>query len=984
MVGTRSQPNRVEDGSSVEFSEAKTVDEAPMVQILNRTEALELAIAEHNKKIDRNITDMFDMIKMIPKQTVYNNDQKNSGKGLMAVSATPGSSAGYSDQQGGRSAGYVDQQRSGGSGLTGQYHGVARLGKVDFPRFDGVWVTEWLGKVEDFFSLDGTPCESKVRMASIHFDSHVATWHHALVQTPMGRSVLRDWGSYKLLLKERFENVMEDPIADLKNLQETDGIVDYHQKFELIKTRVSLSEEYLVSAYLAGLRLDTQMHIRMFQPQSVRQCLVLGRLYEKAHPQHKSNTGGGYNSKPHYNGSASKHQTSFKKDNLVEASKQGFQAPANRNFLSQEEMSDRRAKGLCFICDEKYTPDHYLKHKKSQVFMIEVEEEDDEYEADETQEEKNEEKDNPRVSISSVSGVSDYMTMKVKGVHNKKDLEKLGVTVQSAGVTRVTVADGSKLGVQGRVSQFQWSFQGTPFKDGFMLILLGGCDMVLGAQWLAPLGDITWNLQKLEMGFWWKRQKMLLHGIKQGAIRTVKATKFNKKQDEAVQISMICAQEVVQQEAVMLYAVEISQRENANNSAVLKLKSEYSDIFEAPTSLPPFIEEHNHKIVLKSGSDPVNQRPYRYATYQKDEIDKIVRELLFAGTIRVSSSPFSSPLVLVKKKDGNWRLCVDYRRLNGLTIKNRLTIPLIKDLLDELGGSAVFSKIDLRAGYHQVRMEPEDIHKTAFKSHNRHFEYLVMPFGLTNAPATFQGLMNAVLKEFLRKFVLVFFDDILVYSSTVEDHIVHLKHVFHTMRQHHLFAKESKCAFATDRVEYLGHFIAVGGVSTNPKVNAVADWPTPSNVKQLHGFFGFAGYYRRFVKNFGTIARPLTVLTKKDAFLWSQEASAAFKSLKDALCQAPVLALPLFDKPFVVETDACTTGIGAVLMQEDHPLAFINRHLKGRQLNLSIYKKELLAVVFAVQKWRHYLLPNHFVIKTDQRSLKYLLEQRLNTPIQQQ
>ena len=181
-------------------------------------------------------------------------------------------------------------------------------------------------------------------------------------------------------------------------------------------------------------------------------------------------------------------------------------------------------------------------------------------------------------------------------------------------------------------------------------------------------------------------------------------------------------------------------------------------IFEEPTKLPPFRDHHNHKITLMEGSNPVNQRPYRYVVYQKNEIDKMVQELLKAGTVQPSSSPYASPVVLVKKKDSTWRLCVDYMKLNGMTVKDRFPIPLIEDLMDELGGSKVYSKIDLRAGYHQVRMDPQDIHKTTFRTHSGHYEYLVMPFGLTNAPATFQGLMNHVFKDYLRKFVLIFFE----------------------------------------------------------------------------------------------------------------------------------------------------------------------------------------------------------------------------------
>lgn len=321
------------------------------------------------------------------------------------------------------------------------------------------------------------------------------------------------------------------------------------------------------------------------------------------------------------------------------------------------------------------------------------------------------------------------------------------------------------------------------------------------------LGDITWNLDKLEMGFWWKKQKVLLHGLKPGSIRAVKANKMNKITEGEVQISMICTQEIQNQYEVLLCSMEKEQEGSTDVSAIIPLKEEFMDILAEPTSLPPFRDNHNHKIPLKEGSDPINQIPYRYAVYQKNEIDKIVEEMLKSGTIQASSSPYASPVVLVKKKDGSWRLCVDYRGLNGLTIKDRFPILMIEDLMDELGGSQVFSKLDLRAGYHQVRMDPADIHKTTFKTHSGHFEYLVMPFGLTNAPATFQSLMNTVFKEYLRKFVLIFFDDILIYSRSLEEHVVHLQLVFQKMREHSLYAKESKCAFATSKVEYLGHYI---------------------------------------------------------------------------------------------------------------------------------------------------------------------------------
>nr|KYP32652.1 Retrovirus-related Pol polyprotein from transposon 17.6 [Cajanus cajan] len=243
--------------------------------------------------------------------------------------------------------------------------------------------------------------------------------------------------------------------------------------------------------------------------------------------------------------------------------------------------------------------------------------------------------------------------------------------------------------------------------------------------------------------------------------------------------------------------------------------------------------------------------------------------------------------------------------------------------------------------------------------------------------------MNSLFQPFLRKFLLVFFDDILIYNVNLEGHVNHLRQVLQTLRCNSLFARKSKCFFAVSKVEYLGHLISVKGVSTDPrKVEAMKNWPLPQTIKQLRGFLGLAGYYRRFVKGFGLIAKPLTDFLKKDNFLWNQEATKSFQQLKELLSNAPILALPDFSKVFIVEVDASGFGIGAILMQEHHPIAFISRMLNQQQQSLSTYEKELLAVVFIVQRWRHYLLNMHFVVRTDHYSLKYLLDQRLSIVFQ--
>jgi hypothetical protein len=327
---------------------------------------------------------------------------------------------------------------------------------------------------------------------------------------------------------------------------------------------------------------------------------------------------------------------------------------------------------------------------------------------------------------------------------------------------------------------------------------------------------------------------------------------------------------------------------------------------------------------------------------------------------------------------------VDYRELNAMTIKDKFPIPAVEELLDELHGAQFFTKLDLRSGYHQVRMHQVDVEKTAFRTHHGHFEFLVMAFGLCNAPSTFQALMNEALSKFLHKFVLVFFDDILVYSRTWEDHLQHLASVLAQLCHHQLYLKQSKCAFAQDTVGYLGHAISAKGVEADPnKVQDVDRWPTPMSVADIRSFLGLAGYYRRFIHHYASIAEPLTTLLRRQQFHWSEAAIAAFQRLKQALQTAPVLRLPDFVVPFVVECDASGTGIGVVLQQEGHPVAYYSQKLADRHVKLAAYERELIGLSKAIRHWRPYLWGRPFVVRTDHASLKFLLDQALVTPPQQ-
>ena len=315
-----------------------------------------------------------------------------------------------------------------------------------------------------------------------------------------------------------------------------------------------------------------------------------------------------------------------------------------------------------------------------------------------------------------------------------------------------------------------------------------------------------------------------------------------------------------------LFTTDLCIDKGSERALLDLLLDAYHDVFAEPEGLPP-ARACDHHIHLKPNTEPVAVRPYRYPQLQKDELELQCEAMLRQGTIRASTSPFSAPVLLVKKQDGSWRFCVDYRALNAVTVKDKFPIPVVEELLDELHGAKFFTKLDLRSGYHQVRVAAADVHKTAFRTHHGHFEFLVMPFGLSNAPSTFQALMNYVLKPFLRRCVLVFFDNILIYSSSWTEHLRHLRAVFDVLRAHRLHLKRSKCAFATSAVRYLGHVITGEGVAMDKaKVAAVQSWPRPRAARGLRGFLGLAGYYRRFIKDYGIIAAPLTQLLRKDAF----------------------------------------------------------------------------------------------------------------------
>ncbi|WVZ89856.1 hypothetical protein U9M48_036209 [Paspalum notatum var. saurae] len=397
---------------------------------------------------------------------------------------------------------------------------------------------------------------------------------------------------------------------------------------------------------------------------------------------------------------------------------------------------------------------------------------------------------------------------------------------------------------------------------------------------------------------------------------------------------------------------------DAQALAKIPVVCDYPDVFpEELPGLPPD-RDVEFKIDLVPGTAPVSRRPYRMAPDELRELKVQLQEQLDKGFIRPSSSPWGCPALFVEKKDqGGKRLCVDYRPLNAVTIKNKYPLPHIDILFDQLAGAKVFSKIDLRSGYYQIKIREEDIPKTAFSTRYGLYEYLVMSFGLTNAPAFFMYMMNSVFMNELDKFVVVFIDYILIYSKSEKEHEEHLKIVLTRLREHKLYAKFSKCAFWLKEVSFLGHILSEKGVAVDPsKVKDVLNWKQPKTVTEIRSFLGLAGYYHRFIKDFSKTAKPMTSLTKKNAkYVWSSNCEEAFQTLKKLLTSAPVLTQPDVTKPFDVYCDASGNGLGCVLMQEGRVIAYASCQLRKHEVNYPTHDLELAVVVHALKIWRHYL-----------------------------
>ncbi|KFK40147.1 hypothetical protein AALP_AA3G336600 [Arabis alpina] len=430
-------------------------------------------------------------------------------------------------------------------------------------------------------------------------------------------------------------------------------------------------------------------------------------------------------------------------------------------------------------------------------------------------------------------------------------VNQLALTPHTAGNYGVLTGAGITVKGEGICRELTLLVQGLRIRADFLPLALGSADVILE---VTLQGDPTLCCSELSLKAW-------LKAVEHGELGVI--VEYNG-----------------------LQSVEQAESAGIVPSLLQQVLERYPEVFSDPQGLPPS-RGRAHEINLEPGVKPVSVRPFRYPQAQKEEIEKQVTAMLAAGITKESGSPFSSPVLLVKKKDGSWRFCVDYRALNKVTIPHSFPIPMIDQLLDELHGATVFSKLDLKSGYHQILVKATDVPKTAFRTHDGQYEFL--------------------------------------------EHQDHLEMVLLVLQEQQLYANKKKYQFGCKEIEYLGHIISGDGVAADPqKIHAMVSWPEPKNIKALRGFLGLTGYYRNFFRGYGDIAKPLTSLLKKDQFQWSVEAGVAFQRLKQAMTTVPVLALVDFSELFVVESDASGIGLGAVLMQQQKPIAFFSQVLTDR------------------------------------------------------
>ncbi|WVZ17603.1 hypothetical protein V8G54_010585 [Vigna mungo] len=806
-------------------------------------------------------------------------------------------------------------------------HNPYRPMKMDLPSFDGTDPFGWIFKANQFFTFHQTPRSNA--SSSLPF---------LLKDKPLlGFSGCTTKG-YSHPLELRFAPSKFD---------------------DLLTPCKTTSLSFYLSCFISGLKPHLRREVTVLQPSDLNQAIAFAKLHEDKHSSNPP-----FNRFPRSSPPPNPPPLASPKPLPPLLPTLPNKLPIKR--LIETEMQARRENNLCYNCDEQYTRGHRCK---SQFLLLVSTEPDDDLDTPPDPDPRIIDYPSPESGLISLHALLGQWAPRTLRLTRSINGYKVQVLVDSGAThnfiqsrvahflqlqnettstpLRVMVGNGDFLPCYTFFPKAQLHLASLKFSIYLYPLELSGTDIVLGVHWLTQVSPFVMDYNGPFMRFMWEGQLVELKGETGPTPSPISFQQLRRlQQTNSVAALFQLTLEPTGAPFLHSYSANttttlpfptttITHTPTSDQPQLQALLHKYSSLFQPPTTLPPS-RPTDHHITLHPNTSPILVRPYRYPHYQKHEIEQ-----------QPSTSPFSSPVLLVKKKDETWRFCVDYRALNAASVKNKFPIPTVDELLDELGNATWFSKLDLFSGFHQILMFPSDCDKTAFRTHNGHFEFRVMPFGLCNASSTFQATMNDLFLPHLRQFI-----------------------IFHL--------KGEKCSIEKESIHYLGHIVSNKGVQPDPnKIQVVLDWPTPTSVKSFRGFLGLTGFYRRFVKGYASITSALTDLLKRDKFFWKYNASQAFQRLKEALTNASVLSLPRFDHMFIVQTDASGSGMRVVLSQNGHPIAYFSKQFCPKLQNSSTYIRELCAITSVVQKWRQYLLGRRFIIQTEQKSIKELLSQTI-------